>query len=52
MDAHLEGRVFLELGHPTIADIAGFPYVAMAEEGEVCVREVLTSLLVRQFACA
>ena len=35
MDAHLDGRDFLELGHPTIADIACFPYAAMAEEGEI-----------------
>ena len=35
MDGHLEGRAFLELGHPTIADIACFPYAAMAEEGEI-----------------
>ena len=35
MDSHLDGRDFLELGHPTIADIACFPYAAMAEEGEI-----------------
>jgi glutathione S-transferase len=35
LDAHLSGREFLELGHPTIADIACFPYVAMAGEGGI-----------------
>ena len=35
LDAHLAGREFLEFGHPTIADIACFPYVAMAGEGGI-----------------
>jgi glutathione S-transferase len=35
MDAHLANREFLELGHPTIADIACFPYTAMAGEGGI-----------------
>jgi glutathione S-transferase len=35
LDAHLSDREFLELGHPTIADIACFPYVAMASEGGI-----------------
>lgn len=35
LDAHLSDREFLELGHPTIADIACFPYVAMAGEGGI-----------------
>ena len=35
LDAHLAGREFLELGHPTIADIACFPYVMLSEEGGV-----------------
>ncbi|MNW12135.1 Disulfide-bond oxidoreductase YfcG [compost metagenome] len=35
MDAHLAGREFLELGHPTIADIACFPYTALAGEGGI-----------------
>ncbi|RYH21878.1 MAG: glutathione S-transferase, partial [Alcaligenaceae bacterium] len=35
MDDHLEGKEFLELGHPTIGDIACFPYTAMAGEGGV-----------------
>jgi len=35
LDAHLEGREWLALGRPTIADIACYPYVALAPEGEV-----------------
>ncbi|HET6619978.1 MAG TPA: glutathione S-transferase [Dongiaceae bacterium] len=35
LDAHLSDREFLELGHPTIGDIACFPYVAMAGEGGI-----------------
>jgi len=35
MDDHLAGRDFLELGHPTIGDIACFPYTAMAGEGGI-----------------
>jgi|SRR5215813_1447854 len=35
LDAHLANREFLELGHPTIADIACFPHVAMAGEADV-----------------
>lgn len=35
MDAHLANREFLELGHPTIADIACFPYTALAGEGGI-----------------
>ncbi len=35
LDAHLSGREFLELGHPTIGDIACFPYAAMAGEGGI-----------------
>jgi glutathione S-transferase len=32
MDRHLSTRLFLELGRPTIADIACFPYSALANE--------------------
>ena len=32
VDAHLSDREFLELGHPTIGDIACFPHIAMAAE--------------------
>lgn len=35
LDAHLSDREFLELGHPTIGDLACFPYVAMAGEGGI-----------------
>ena len=35
MDAHLADREFLELGRPTIADIACFPYTALAGEGGI-----------------
>ena len=35
MDAHLATREFLELGHPTIGDLACFPYTAMAGEGGI-----------------
>jgi glutathione S-transferase len=35
MDAHLATRDYLELNHPTIADIACFPYTAMAGEGGI-----------------
>ena len=35
LDAHLAGRDWLELGRPTIADVAVYPYVAVAEQGGV-----------------
>jgi glutathione S-transferase len=35
MDDHLANREFLELGHPTIGDIACFPYTALAGEGDI-----------------
>ena len=35
LDDHLSTRDFLELGHPTIGDIACFPYTAMAGEGGI-----------------
>jgi glutathione S-transferase len=35
LDAHLSGREWLELDHPTIADIACFPYTALAGEGGI-----------------
>lgn len=38
LDAHLADREFLELGHPTIGDIACFPDVAMAGEGGIDLR--------------
>jgi len=35
MNEHLAAREWLELGHPTIADIACFPYTALAGEGGI-----------------
>jgi glutathione S-transferase len=35
LDRHLASREWLELGHPTIADTAVFPYVALAGEGGI-----------------
>ncbi len=32
---HLADREWLELGHSTIADIAAFPYIALAKDGQV-----------------
>ena len=36
---HLADREWLELGHPTIADIAAFPYIALAPDGKVSLDE-------------
>jgi len=35
LESHLSDREFLELGHPTIGDIACFPHVAMAGEAGI-----------------
>lgn len=35
MNAHLADREWLAVGRPTIADVACYPYVALAPEGEV-----------------
>jgi glutathione S-transferase len=35
LDKQLSTRTWLEFEHPTIADIAVFPYVAMAREGKI-----------------
>lgn len=35
LDAHLGSRQWLELDRPTIADIACYPYVALAPEGDI-----------------
>ena len=35
LDAHLADKEWLELGHPTIGDIACFPYTALAGEGGI-----------------
>ena len=35
LDEHLDGREWLTLGRPTIADIAVFPYIALAPMGDI-----------------
>ncbi len=35
MDAHLTGREWLGADHPTIADVACYPYLKIAPEGEI-----------------
>ena len=35
VNQHLQDRQWLELNRPTIADLAVFPYLALAEEGKV-----------------
>ncbi|MDX2213996.1 MAG: glutathione S-transferase [Oculatellaceae cyanobacterium bins.114] len=35
LNDHLTNREWLELGHPTIADVAVFPYVALAGDGKI-----------------
>ncbi|MDF5722814.1 MAG: glutathione S-transferase [Rhizonema sp. PD37] len=35
VDQHLANREWLELNRPTIADIAAFPYIALAPEGKI-----------------
>lgn len=35
LDAHLAQRTWLELDHPTVADVTVYPYVALAEQGGV-----------------
>ena len=35
IDNHLDGKDWLELNHVTIADIACFPYIALAKEGGI-----------------
>lgn len=35
LDQHLSNHDWLEQEHPTIADIAVFPYVALAKDGKV-----------------
>lgn len=38
MNAHLEGRQWLALDQPTIADVAGYSYIAHAPEGGVSLK--------------
>jgi glutathione S-transferase len=35
LDRHLSTRTWLEFEHPTIADVAVFPYVALARDGKI-----------------
>lgn len=35
LNNHLADREWLELGHPTIADVAVFPYIALAPDGKI-----------------
>lgn len=35
LNTHLQTRAWLELDRPTIADIACFPYIALAHEGKI-----------------
>jgi glutathione S-transferase len=35
LENHLGERDWLELGHPTIADVAVFPYIALATDGKI-----------------
>ncbi|MCC0176797.1 glutathione S-transferase family protein [Waterburya agarophytonicola K14] len=39
IDRHLADREWLELGHPTIADIAAFPYIALAPDGKISLKQ-------------
>jgi glutathione S-transferase len=38
LEQHLTEREWLELGHPTIADVAVFPYVALAADGKISLK--------------
>lgn len=35
LNDHLKDREWLELSHPTIADVAVFPYIALAPDGKI-----------------
>ena len=39
INRHLADREWLELGHATIADIAAFPYIALAPDGKISLDE-------------
>jgi glutathione S-transferase len=39
MNEHLEGHDWLALDRPTIADLACYPYVALAHEGEISLQD-------------
>ena len=44
LDNHLAEQEWLELGHPTIADIAVFPYIALAADGRIALDKYLNVL--------
>ena len=35
LDQHLSDRIWLEFDHPTIADVAIYPYIALARDGKI-----------------
>ena len=35
LDQHLSTRIWLEFDHPTIADVAIYPYIALAQDGKI-----------------
>jgi glutathione S-transferase len=39
IDRHLAQRQWLELDRPTIADIACFPYIALAADGKISLND-------------
>ncbi len=39
MNEHLQGRNWLECDRPTIADIACFPYIALAADGKIALKD-------------
>jgi len=39
MDKHLQSRQWLELERPTIADVACFPYIALAHQGHIALQD-------------
>lgn len=38
LEAHLQSKEWLALGRPTVADIACYPYVAVAHEGDIDIK--------------
>ncbi len=38
LNQHLSDRDWLEFGHPTIADVAVFPYIALAPDGKIALQ--------------
>ena len=44
LNQHLAQREWLECGHPTIADVAVFPYIALAHDGKIDLSSYLSVL--------